>query len=314
MFGGGGREEERGPQKGKNVMFKLPVTLEDMYIGATKKIRFTRKRVCNTCDGKGGSKVSTCTSCRGRGVKVVVRQVGPGMIQQMQMQCDECDGKGESCDPRFICKTCRGGKVKDEKTTLEVHVNKGMKTGSKITFRDASDELPGVRAGDLVVVLNESKHDRFIRKGPHLYHKKKITLLQALTGFQFPLVHMDGRVLVVNSEPGVIVKPGNIVAIRDEGMPIEQNPYERGNLYINFEIEFPNRIDSEAMKNLVAVLGNKSKSADAPNGNEEPVELTEVDLDQEKKRWKQESRGNSSAYDEDEEEEAGAGGQQCRAQ
>jgi DnaJ family protein A protein 2 len=51
--------------------------------------------ICGGCDGKGGSVPAvTCRSCRGQGVKMVVRQVGPGMIQQMQMRCDQCGGEG----------------------------------------------------------------------------------------------------------------------------------------------------------------------------------------------------------------------------
>ncbi len=29
------------------------------------------------------------------GVKIVRRQIGPGMVQQLQQACDECAGRGE---------------------------------------------------------------------------------------------------------------------------------------------------------------------------------------------------------------------------
>ena len=58
-------------QKGETVKQGLLVTLEDLYNGATRKIRVTRTRVCKTCDGVGASKkeaVITCKRCSGQGV------------------------------------------------------------------------------------------------------------------------------------------------------------------------------------------------------------------------------------------------------
>ena len=35
-----------------------------------------------------------CHSCHGRGIKVTIRQIGPGMVQQMQSTCTDCRGEG----------------------------------------------------------------------------------------------------------------------------------------------------------------------------------------------------------------------------
>ena len=43
--------------------------------------------------GKPGSTVR-CNVCNGRGIKVTLRQLGPGMVQQMQSVCPECRGEG----------------------------------------------------------------------------------------------------------------------------------------------------------------------------------------------------------------------------
>lgn len=47
------------------------------------------------------------------------------------------------------------------------------------------DEAPGYMAGDVILVVNIQPHEVFERKGADLYMKKKITLLEALTGFNF---------------------------------------------------------------------------------------------------------------------------------
>lgn len=42
---------------------------------------------------------------------------------------------------------------------LEVHVDKGMKHGQKITFGGEADQAPGVEPGDIVLVLQEKEHE-----------------------------------------------------------------------------------------------------------------------------------------------------------
>ena len=51
-------------------------------------------------------------------------------------------------------------------------------------------------------MLKEKPHDTFTRHGADLYIKKKISLLEALTGFQMELPKLDGRTLVIKTKPG----------------------------------------------------------------------------------------------------------------
>ena len=37
-----------------------------------------------------------------------------------------------------------------------------------------------------------------------------------------------------------IIKPDMMKVVKGEGMPIKNNPYQKGNLIIQFNIEFPN--------------------------------------------------------------------------
>merc|ERR1711871_873991 len=95
FFGGGGARRERGPQKGKDVLFNMKATLEDVYNGTSRKLRMSKQVVCKGCMGAGGKGAKKCVSCKGQGVKTVIRQLGPGMIQQMRVACSDCEGKGE---------------------------------------------------------------------------------------------------------------------------------------------------------------------------------------------------------------------------
>lgn len=57
------------------------------------------------------------------------------------------------------CKKCEGHKVCKETKLLEVHVDKGMRHGQKITFSGEADQAPGVEPGDIVLVLQEKEHE-----------------------------------------------------------------------------------------------------------------------------------------------------------
>jgi DnaJ-class molecular chaperone len=71
---------------------------------------------------------------------MMVRQLGPGMLQQMQVQCEDCEGTGEIIAKADKCKTCKGEKTIKDKKTLTVNIQKGMMQGSKIVFRQESDQ------------------------------------------------------------------------------------------------------------------------------------------------------------------------------
>ena len=58
-------------------------------------------------------------------MQVRIQQLGPGMMQQIQSMCHECQGQGERINPKLRCKTCQGKKVVRERKILEVHVDKG---------------------------------------------------------------------------------------------------------------------------------------------------------------------------------------------
>lgn len=74
--------------------------------------------------------------------------------------------------------------------------------------------------------------------------QKKISLADALCGATFRFKHLDGRILTVSTTPGEVIKPDTFKRINDEGMPIHGRPFMKGNLYVHFTVEFPDRLDA----------------------------------------------------------------------
>lgn len=304
FFGGGRRQT--GPKKGKTIAHEIQVSLEDLYNGATRKIRVTRTRICTHCKGSGATKedaVITCKSCQGKGKKVITKSMGPGFVQQYVTPCEVCEGTGKSIDKKFICKECQGNKVTNDVKVLEVHIDPGMKEQQQIVFEGEADERPDVLPGDIVFIVQQKPHPYFTRQGNNLHMKKKINLLEALTGVEFSVKHLDGRTLVVRSKKNQVIKPGMVMQITKEGFPIHKSPFQKGNLYIEFEVEFPDHIPETLHQQLSKVLPmkvNKADVMDESSDNVEEVYLTEADLSQ--------NNGESrNQYDSDEEYEGRRG-------
>eukprot|EP01006_Ploeotia_vitrea_P053916 TRINITY_DN67827_c6_g2_i3.p1 TRINITY_DN67827_c6_g2~~TRINITY_DN67827_c6_g2_i3.p1 ORF type:complete len:231 (+),score=48.38 TRINITY_DN67827_c6_g2_i3:206-898(+) len=191
------------------------------------------------------------------------------MVQQMQTMCPTCKGEGTCIKDEDKCKNCKGEKVLNTKKVFEVHIEKGMAHNEKIVFSQEADQHPDIKIpGDLVIVLQEKKHDRFTRQGKDLLMTKKISLRQALCGFSFPVEHLDKRVLLVKSVAGEIISPGQIKSIPNEGMPAKGNPFDKGELLIKFEIEMPSELTEEQVTGLAKLLPQSETSETAePNSN-----------------------------------------------
>ena len=151
--------------------------------------------------GKEGA-VQRCPNCRGTGMQIRVQQLGPGMMQQIQSMCGECQGQGERIDPKLRCKKCTGKKVNRERKILEVSVDKGMEDGQKITFGGEGDQEPGLEPGDIIIVLDEKEHATFKRNGTDLIMKMNINITEALCGFKKSIATLDNRTLIIQTIPG----------------------------------------------------------------------------------------------------------------
>jgi len=70
-----------------------------------------------------------------------------------------------------------------------------------------ADEHPDMDTGDVVFVLKQQEHEVFKRRGADLFIEKDISLVEALCGFEMSVTHLDGRKLLIKTQPGDIVKP-----------------------------------------------------------------------------------------------------------
>lgn len=320
FFGMGGNrgQRDRGPKRGKDVVYQMSVTLEELYNGTTRKLSIQKKVICDKCEGSGTRNPSVgaerCSNCRGSGMQVRIEHLGPSIVQQIQTVCSDCGGKGERIAAKDRCKGCDGKKVSKDKKILEVHIDKGMEDGQRITFSGEGDIEPGLeQAGDIIVVLDEKEHQNYKRvKTDDLLLNMDLTLTEALCGFQRGIKTLDNRTLVITSLPGEVVKHASVKCILGEGMPRYKSPFEKGKLIIQFLVKFPNSIDPRLVANLENILPPRPQ-INLPTGDGPVEEVVLMDLDIEEETANQRrNRGRNESYDEDGYEHSHPGqGVQC---
>lgn len=151
-----------------------------------------------------------------------------------------------------------------EDKVLEIQIHPGWKSGTKIRFPHAGNEQPpNGEAQDLVFVVEEKPHQVFKREGNDLCANLKIPLVEALAGppegvgkLSKTLELLDGRKLQI-AVPMSIVKPGQIMTIPGEGMPIRKDGavQKKGDLLVQWDVVFPDRLtpaQKEGMRKILA--------------------------------------------------------------
>ena len=238
----------------------MKVCLQDLYNGKTFKVAIHRKVIVG--------KATVCDACRGSGVIKQVRQLGPGFVQETQHQCEICNGLGQKYEQ------------KNEKKEIEAVIKPGMTCDTKLRFSGLGNEIPGVETGDIVFSFKVQKHDMFARKGDNLFVKLRISLAEALTGCNFDIKHLDGRVLSIETPKNTILSPPThggipLKCIPNEGMPLLHDSSKRGMLIIAFIIQYPpsGYFDSENITTIRKILPNPLHKA----SNKKRYELRDVE-------------------------------------
>ncbi|BFZ53679.1 Type I HSP40 co-chaperone [Savitreella phatthalungensis] len=306
-FGGGGGRP-RGPQRGKDLTHALKVNLDDLYKGKVAKLALQKHVLCKSCDGRGGKEgaVKQCTGCDGTGVKLMMRQMGP-MIQRFQQVCPECNGDGEIMKEKDRCKECKGKKIINERKVLQVHIDKGMQDGQRITFAGEGDQAPNIIPGDVVFVIELKEHARFKRRNDDLFYEAHIDLLTALAGGTVLVEHLDDRWLEVPIPAGESLRPGSLRVVEGQGMPSYRH-HDFGNLYIRFAVDFPPKLwtSPEQIAQLENILPPRQKSKLPKGAHSDSVEMQEVDPMQEAR-----AEGAARSGAEEDDEEGAQPGVQC---
>lgn len=233
------------------IIIPINLTIKELNDGKVMDVTFKRKRIFDSNGHECNKGTSICKQCRGQGFQMKGRMIGPGMIQQMQVKCSGCEGIGYTMDPRY--------KLKTVSVTKEIKIPQGYQNKDTISLEGEGnvDMSESGNNGDIIVVIQEKNNTDFIRVRNNLIFTKQITVFESLVGFEFNLETINNHVIkiIIND----ITKPDTIKKISSQGMNKKNHMFEQGDLFIKFEIKYPDSLDYQ-QKILIKKIENKNLS------------------------------------------------------
>jgi len=149
-------------------------------------------------------------------------------------------------------------RIQDSKTNyittvskiLTIDIKPGWKEGTKIRFNGEGDEFNGRPADNIVFIIVENPHERFIRDGDDLKYNISLSFTESFCGYSRTIEGIDGKSLNINMD--TLVLPKHIHALSNNGMPKRYGG--RGDLVLTYNIKYPSKI-SDRQKELIKECG-----------------------------------------------------------
>jgi DnaJ-class molecular chaperone len=138
-----------------------------------------------------------------------------------------------------------------EKETIYVDVPQGIDENEILILRDKGNIISDTCKGDIKITISIQNNTTFKRTGLDLILDKTISLKEALCGFSFELNYINGKSYTLNNNKGSIVPPDYKKIY--SGMGLKRGEH-KGNMIINFHVEFPSVLTTEQIDQLSAIL------------------------------------------------------------
>lgn len=260
FFGGGGRSQRTGPQRGSDLRYDLRIDFLEACFGTKKKIKIRRSEVCSHCHGnqaEPGTPITTCSRCQGKGQIQSAQNTPFGRVMNV-VTCPQCQGEGKTYEK--ACTRCggKGRELRDRE--IEVNIPQGVDHGFQMRISGAGEAgMRGGPSGDLYVVIHVRPHRYFKRQDYDIYIEVPINIAQASLGTELEVPTIDGKVKLT-IPPGT--QPKTSFRLRDDGVP-RLHGVGRGDQYVLVNVEVPKRLTSK-QKELIRQLDETLE--DTPKG------------------------------------------------
>ncbi|MCR5243955.1 MAG: molecular chaperone DnaJ [Bacteroidales bacterium] len=256
-FGGSQGGAQQRTYRGRDIRKKVFLTLEEIATGVEKEVEIDRNETCPDCGGKGAknsSDIQTCPHCHGTGVeqRVVNSFFGQTVTQTT---CSHCGGTGQVI--KNPCRTCGGTGLVSRKVKIKVKIPAGVEDGMQLTIRGEGHRAKnGGVPGDLLILIQEEPHSRFMREGTNLFYTQTISVTDAILGTEVTIPCLDGS-YKIKVEPGT--QSGTVVRLRGRGLPaVSGYGHGTGDLYVKFLVWIPKKLSKSEKDALESMRGSDS--------------------------------------------------------
>ncbi len=241
-FGGSSASRRNAPQAGDDVGIRVTVDFFEAVFGCKKDVSYPHIEVCPDCKGSGaekGSKVETCSACRGTGQTTVQQRTAFGVFQTTR-SCPECRGSGKII--KNPCKNCRSTGYVRVKKELTVSIPAGVDNGSRIACTGQGDAgRNGGPSGDLIIEVAVREHSVFSRRGNDVYCAVPISFTDAALGAEIDIPTLTGIEKYTVPEG---TQSGTTFTLSGRGVA-GMRGRRNGNLYVTVNVEIPRRLSGE---------------------------------------------------------------------
>jgi DnaJ-class molecular chaperone len=138
-----------------------------------------------------------------------------------------------------------------ETETIYIPIPKGIDDGELIVLREKGNVINESVKGDIKIFIKVEPHPNFQRKGLDLLANQKISLKEALCGFNLEFKHLSGKVYTLNNNNANIICQNYTKTIPGLGLSRENHV---GALVISFSVEFPEHLSGEQVEKLKETL------------------------------------------------------------
>ncbi|MCF6278955.1 MAG: molecular chaperone DnaJ [Flavobacteriaceae bacterium] len=238
VFGGGFGGNRGGSRtarvKGSNMRIRVKVTLKDIANGVEKKVKVRRKVKAD------GVTFKTCSTCNGQGQVMRVTNTILGRMQTAAT-CPTCHGAGQSIDNRPKGSDSNGMIQKEE--TVSIKIPAGVTDGVQLKVTGKGNEAPGNNSisGDLLVLIEEVRHESLSREGMNLHYDLYVNLSEVALGASKEIETVTGKVKI-KIDAGT--QSGKILRLRGKGLPSIER-YGTGDLLVHINVWTPQNLSKE---------------------------------------------------------------------
>ena len=254
QFFGGGQQQSRGPQRGRDVEVQTTLTFEQAIFGKEEKITLDMDDECEHCKGstvEPGHDMKTCPTCNGSGQQVKIVNSMFGQIQQAVV-CNECKGRGKV--PEKVCSVCHGRGTQRRKQDIKIKIPAGIDDGATIRLSDRGEAIGGGGRGDLYVHIRVKAHKKFTREGDIILSEEHVDMVGAALGTEIDIETVDG---IATMKVPAGTQSGTDFKLSNHGVPHLQRE-SRGAHIVTIVVDTPTKL-SKQQKDLLNKFGPSKK-------------------------------------------------------
>jgi molecular chaperone DnaJ len=251
MFGfSSGSRQRGGPEGGESIEAILEIDFMEAAFGTEKEIMLNKNVKCDKCDGQGaepGSKIETCSTCKGRGRVLKVQRTIFGAMQ-VEALCSDCSGEGKTYSQK--CSKCKGMGMYGGKEKMKIKIPAGINEGEAIRLHGKGHSGPkGSSAGDLILRIRVKPNQDFRREGYDIYTDLEINIKQAILGDKIEVNTIHGPISLKIPEG---TQSGTTFKLSGKGVP-KLRGSGKGDHFIKARVDIPKKLsrkDQKALKEI----------------------------------------------------------------